>query len=310
MRFGNDPATSVLDADCKAHELDNLYVVDTSFFPSIGAVNPALTAMANALRVGDHLASRLDDPDRTGGPRPGAGLKPSSHGVRQPPTPAVMASAPPGPPGARGVALDRPGRVEQRLHDPPGLLDRRPARLNRVLSPTHRGVQQDLVRRRPLAALGRRTPCRARSARSGPRSARWASTWKPDAGGGVELDDQLVGLGSWPAGQNPSCGGRLKTSRSSVWVTGSRLPVRMKNGTPAQRQFSMSSRSAAYVSVVDPAATPSMSLVAVVLTADVVGRVGLDDGAEQRDLRLLDGVQVAARRAAPSPRPRRPASGG
>src|SRR3954465_13945708 len=59
VRFGNDPATSVLDADCKAHELDNLYVVDTSFFPSIGAVNPALTAMANALRVGDHLVERL-----------------------------------------------------------------------------------------------------------------------------------------------------------------------------------------------------------------------------------------------------------
>ena len=58
-RFGNDPATSVLDADCKAHELDNLYVVDTSFFPSIGAVNPALTAMANAIRVGEHLAGRM-----------------------------------------------------------------------------------------------------------------------------------------------------------------------------------------------------------------------------------------------------------
>jgi choline dehydrogenase-like flavoprotein len=58
-RFGTDPATSVLDVNCKAHELDNLYVVDTSFFPSIGAVNPALTAMANALRVGDHLVERL-----------------------------------------------------------------------------------------------------------------------------------------------------------------------------------------------------------------------------------------------------------
>ena len=53
------PTTSVLERDCKAHELDNLYVVDTSFFPSIGAVNPALTAMANALRVGDHLLERL-----------------------------------------------------------------------------------------------------------------------------------------------------------------------------------------------------------------------------------------------------------
>jgi choline dehydrogenase-like flavoprotein len=59
VRFGNDPATSVLDTDCKAHEVDNLYVVDTSFFPSIGAVNPALTAIANAIRVGDHLLERL-----------------------------------------------------------------------------------------------------------------------------------------------------------------------------------------------------------------------------------------------------------
>jgi choline dehydrogenase-like flavoprotein len=58
-RFGTDPATSVLDVDCRAHELDNLYVVDTSFFPSIGAVNPALTAMANAIRVGEHLVERL-----------------------------------------------------------------------------------------------------------------------------------------------------------------------------------------------------------------------------------------------------------
>jgi choline dehydrogenase-like flavoprotein len=58
-RLGDDPATSVLDPNCKAHELDNLYVVDTSFFPSIGAVNPALTAMANAIRVGEHLTERL-----------------------------------------------------------------------------------------------------------------------------------------------------------------------------------------------------------------------------------------------------------
>ena len=58
-RFGTDPATSVVDTNCKAHELDNLYVADTSIFPSIGAVNPALTAMANALRVGDHLLERL-----------------------------------------------------------------------------------------------------------------------------------------------------------------------------------------------------------------------------------------------------------
>jgi choline dehydrogenase-like flavoprotein len=59
VRFGHDPQTSALDPNCKAHELDNLYVVDTSFFPSIGAVNPALTAMANAIRVGEHLLERL-----------------------------------------------------------------------------------------------------------------------------------------------------------------------------------------------------------------------------------------------------------
>ena len=58
-RFGADPKTSVLNVNCQAHEVDNLYVVDTSFFPSIGAVNPALTAIANALRVGDHLLERL-----------------------------------------------------------------------------------------------------------------------------------------------------------------------------------------------------------------------------------------------------------
>jgi choline dehydrogenase-like flavoprotein len=58
-RFGKDPKMSALDENCKAHELDNLYVVDTSFYPSISAMNPALTAMANALRVGDHLLERL-----------------------------------------------------------------------------------------------------------------------------------------------------------------------------------------------------------------------------------------------------------
>jgi choline dehydrogenase-like flavoprotein len=58
-RFGTDPRTSVLDLNCKAHDLDNLYVVDGSFFCSSAAVNPALTIIANALRVGEHLASRL-----------------------------------------------------------------------------------------------------------------------------------------------------------------------------------------------------------------------------------------------------------
>ncbi len=59
VRFGRDPETSALDPNCKAHELDNLYVVDGSFFPSSAAVNPALTIMANALRVGEHLKARL-----------------------------------------------------------------------------------------------------------------------------------------------------------------------------------------------------------------------------------------------------------
>jgi choline dehydrogenase-like flavoprotein len=59
VRFGHDPATSALDVHCKAHDLDNLYVVDASFFPSSNAVNPALTIAANALRVGDHLLERL-----------------------------------------------------------------------------------------------------------------------------------------------------------------------------------------------------------------------------------------------------------
>jgi choline dehydrogenase-like flavoprotein len=58
-RFGGDPKTSVLDVNCKAHELDNLYVVDTSFFVSIGAVNPSLTAIANSIRVSEHLLQRL-----------------------------------------------------------------------------------------------------------------------------------------------------------------------------------------------------------------------------------------------------------
>lgn len=58
-RFGADPASSVLDLDCKAHELDNLYITDASFFPSIGAVNPTLTIIANALRIADIIKDRL-----------------------------------------------------------------------------------------------------------------------------------------------------------------------------------------------------------------------------------------------------------
>jgi choline dehydrogenase-like flavoprotein len=58
-RFGEDPKSSVLNLNCRAHDVDNLYVVDGSFFVSSGAVNPTLTIIANALRVGDHLLERL-----------------------------------------------------------------------------------------------------------------------------------------------------------------------------------------------------------------------------------------------------------
>jgi choline dehydrogenase-like flavoprotein len=58
-RFGTDPSTSVLDLNCRVHSVDNLYVVDGSFFPSSGAVNPSLTIIANALRVGEHLLERM-----------------------------------------------------------------------------------------------------------------------------------------------------------------------------------------------------------------------------------------------------------
>ncbi|MGE0142214.1 MAG: GMC oxidoreductase [Planctomycetota bacterium] len=59
LRFGDDPTTSVLDRNCKVHDVANLYVVDASFFPSSAAMNPALTIIANALRVGDHLRGVL-----------------------------------------------------------------------------------------------------------------------------------------------------------------------------------------------------------------------------------------------------------
>ena len=59
MVFGTDPETSVLDLDCRAQALDNLYVADASFMPSVGAVNPTLTIVANALRVADRIERRL-----------------------------------------------------------------------------------------------------------------------------------------------------------------------------------------------------------------------------------------------------------
>jgi GMC oxidoreductase len=80
-RFGTDPAASVLDVHCRAHDLDNLYVVDGSFMPSIGAVNPTLTIIANALRVGDHIADRIGTTRR---PQPGTVPTQSSPTPRTP----------------------------------------------------------------------------------------------------------------------------------------------------------------------------------------------------------------------------------
>jgi len=58
-RMGRDPKSSVVDADCKAHQLDNLYVTDASVFVSSAAVNPTLTIVANAMRVAERLKERL-----------------------------------------------------------------------------------------------------------------------------------------------------------------------------------------------------------------------------------------------------------
>jgi len=69
VRFGDDPRSSVLDPWCKAHELDNLYVVDTGFFVTSSAVNPTLTVVANALRVADHLKERLGARDAPHAPQ-------------------------------------------------------------------------------------------------------------------------------------------------------------------------------------------------------------------------------------------------
>jgi choline dehydrogenase-like flavoprotein len=79
IRFGHDASASALDVNCKAHDVDNLYVVDASFFPSSGAVNPALTIMANALRVGDHLLDRFGARASAGASR--ARLESTAQGV-------------------------------------------------------------------------------------------------------------------------------------------------------------------------------------------------------------------------------------
>ena len=91
--FGEDPAEAVLDLDCRAHAYDNLYVVDSSFMPGMGAVNLTLTIIANAIRVSDHLrqgmgyAPLADDATRPGQAVPGAGTVPGLERLRRGVTP-------------------------------------------------------------------------------------------------------------------------------------------------------------------------------------------------------------------------------
>jgi choline dehydrogenase-like flavoprotein len=108
-RFGTDPATSVLDGNCRAHEGDNLYVVDTSFMPSVGAVNPSLTAIANALRVGTHLIDHPSPLRRTSIPTTGNGTATRKGWVRA--STSQSPSCRREPPGLRGrsaLAADPP----------------------------------------------------------------------------------------------------------------------------------------------------------------------------------------------------------
>ena len=136
IRFGTDPASSALDVNCRAHEVDNLYVVDTSFFPSIGAVNPSLTAIANALRVGDHVlrTTRLSPPDTHTTDRR------TCHGC-----------------GSRGRAGHlRSDRRPRQAGDLPGA--GRPGGAGRPEGPHRRG-RQERVGPRPVPRLRRRSPC-------------------------------------------------------------------------------------------------------------------------------------------------------
>ena len=151
VRFGTDPATSVLDVNCKAHELDNLYVVDTSFFPSIGAVNPALTAMANAIRVGDHLLGRL-------GLAAGEPARPRR--TRRRPSPDDA-----GPPGRPMTADGRSNRGRRGLRGRPvqGVaLVTFPAASSILTSPTEYGLSSTAYGGAVPAPGGRRDLRRAR----------------------------------------------------------------------------------------------------------------------------------------------------
>ena len=147
--------------------------------------------------------------------------------------------------------------VEQRRHHPPALLDAVLAS-EALAVPDQRGVQQHLVRRRALAALLGELHVEADLLRfDGSCTLRLEQAAGP--GRGIELDDQLARLRSRASREAEPRRQVPKTTRSSVCVAGRHFPVRMKNGTPDQRQLSISSRSAAYVSVVESGATPSIA---------------------------------------------------
>ena len=191
--------------------------------------------------------------------------------------------------------MDGRRRVDQGLHDPPRLLDAVLALEPRAVA-LHRGVQQHLVGRGPSSPSVPKSMSRLIGSGSR-RLAALGLKRQPYTGGGVELDDELVGLAAGvPRRAKPRRGGRLKTSRTSVWVTGRCLPVRMKNGTPDQRQFSISSRIAAYVSVVESGRDAVDVPVAVVLAADVVRRVSRRHRMEDGEQGVLERVGIARRR--------------
>ena len=142
------------------------------------------------------------------------------------------------------VGVDGGRRVEQRLHDSPGLLDAVLAGEAGAVA-EHGGVQQHLVGGRPLAALVGELHVERDGLRALGRGPACVRTSRTPVDGSSLTTSWLGSGGLSPTSPNPSRGGLLNMRRTSVWVIGRCLPVRMKNGTPDQRQLSMSSRRAA-----------------------------------------------------------------
>ena len=203
-RFGDDPDSSALDPNCRAHELDNLYVVDTSFFPSISAVNPALTAMANALRVGDHLLERMGVAER----RAGRGRLTGQPGSRPPDTIAAMSE-----PTDRGATAWRapPPHSGPDDRDPPGGRERNPRHPAAAAAGRPPSARRGMGR---LAGNARRWPAapapHAPTARPGWRM-RPARCW-----------DRVESSGPWSGHSPGRCPSTWPTPpSSSAWCSGS-----------------------------------------------------------------------------------------